>query len=141
MILENFLKHNELQTQSKPKYKSLKASDIAKKLRSDLKNIKFKSVNNATSNPSMLNYYDKVRSYLYGLWEQPSRAAAGNRTPSVLISISVNSAGKVVKAKLIRKSGVLVMDRSVMKLLSSLSDLPKPPEGAVTFEADMVLQD
>ncbi|MCP4180044.1 MAG: TonB C-terminal domain-containing protein [bacterium] len=128
-------------TSSRPKYKPLKASDIVASLRSNLKNINFKSVNNASSNPSMLNYYDKVRSSLYSLWKQPSRAAIGSSNPSVLISISVNSSGKVVSAKIIRKSGVSVMDRSVMKLLSSLSRLPKPPEGAMTFEADMVLQD
>jgi TonB family protein len=125
--------------QKKIKYKPLKASDIAAKLRSNLKNINFKSTNNVS--PSILNYYDKIISYLASRWEQPSRAAVGNRNPSVLIRISVNSRGKILSAKIVQKSGISVMDRSIMKLLSNLSTLPKPPEGATTFEVNMVLED
>ena len=117
--------------------KPIKASDIAGNIRKNVKKIKFK--NSYTASRSVLNYYDEVSQYLYGRWEQPARM--GNGAPVVQVRVSVASNGRILRSSIIKKSGSAVMDASVARLLSSLSALPAPPDGAMEFDIYLELTD
>jgi len=81
-------------------------------------------------------YDENLVGTLYELWKPPSDALLAGRRPVVLTRITVNPAGKVLKAEILRRSGFAPMDESVQKLLNSLSELPTPPKGRQTFEIE-----
>ena len=116
----------------------IKASDIAGNIRQNIKKIKF--TNNYSTNKSVLNYYDKVSQYLYGKWEQPARTVAYNGIPVVKVRVSIDSNGNILSSSIVEKSNIDSMDSSVKILLSTLSSLPKPPEGAMQFDIYLELE-
>ena len=115
----------------------VKASDIAGNIRKEVKTIKFSNTYNADK--SVLNYYDKVSQYMYGKWDQPSRSITYNGIPVVKLRVSIDGNGTILSSSIVSKSGVASMDASVKKLLSTLSSLPPPPEGAMKFDVYLEL--
>ena len=117
----------------------VKASDIAGNIRKEVKTIKFSRdkaclVSSFNADKSVLNYYDKVSQYLYGKWDQPSRSITYNGIPVVKLRVSIDGNGTILSSSIVSKSGIASMDASVKKLLSTLSSLPPPPEGAMKFD-------
>jgi len=69
-------------------------------------------------------YYALVGAKLHAAWDQPTRAAAGGGNPCATVRITVQPNGRVRKATLIKKSGIMAMDASVARLLKELDRLP-----------------
>jgi TonB family protein len=110
----------------------IKTSDIAGSIRQQVKKIKFS--NSYSADKSVLSYFDKVSQYLYSEWKQPSRSIANNGIPVVRVRVSIDRNGTILNSSIVSKSGVISMDSSVENLLSTLSSLPSPPEGAMEFD-------
>jgi TonB family protein len=110
----------------------IKASDIAGSIRQQVKKIKFSNSYNADK--SVLSYFDKVSQYLYSEWKQPSRSITNNGIPVVRVRVSIDRNGTILNSSIASKSGIVSMDSSVENLLSTLSSLPSPPEGAMEFD-------
>ena len=120
------------------KYTPLKADQIAKSLRKGIKTIKFN--NSFNVNSSILNYYDEVSQYLYSQWQQPGRSVLGNILPVVSVKINVDAYGNVKSYSITDLSGISSMDVSVKTLLANLTSLPKPPDGAMTIDVSLELE-
>lgn len=118
-------------------YTPVNASDIATNIRQNISNIKFNS--SFSTSTSTLQYYDKISAYLYNKWKQPSRAAVGSGIPVVNVIISVDSEGKVINSYIKKRSGINAMDSSVSSLLSNLTYLPRPPDGAMKIDVYLEL--
>jgi len=118
------------------KISPVKTSDIIGNIRREVKKIRFS--NTYSANKSVLNYYDKISQYLYSRWDQPARTSY-NGVPVVQVRISISSSGKILSSSIVSKSGIASMDSSVARLLSTLSTLPPPPEGAMEFDVYMEL--
>jgi hypothetical protein len=116
----------------------VQASNIANNIRQNIKKIKF---NRSRDEAYFLsNYYDKVSQYLYKKWEQPARTATYNGIPVVKIRVSIDSNGKILSSSIVSKSNIASMNSSIARLLSTLSSLPKPPEGAMEFDIYLELE-
>ena len=87
------------------------------------------------------SYFDSVGAYLYSRWRHPSKTELGNRMPSVTISVSIDANGRILSARILNASGIRPMDNSVQELLSSLTSLPKPPDGPMSFDIELVVED
>jgi TonB family protein len=136
------LKSSKTISKQKPvpvkKYIPIKADQIANNLRKGVKTIKFNNSFNANS--SILNYYDEVSQYLYSQWQQPSRSVLGNKMPVVNVKITVDAYGNVKNYSITSLSGISAMDSSVKSLLQNLNNLPKPPDGAMTIDVSLELE-
>jgi TonB family protein len=122
----------------KYKYTPIKADHIAQNLRKGMKTIKFN--NSFNTNSSILNYYDKVSQYLYSRWHQPDRSSIGNKQPIVNVKIRVDSNGNIKNYSIAKLSGINAMDTSIKNLLNSLTTLPAPPNGAMTIDVSLELE-
>ena len=120
-----------------PRASTVEASDIAGNIRQEIKKIRFN--NTYSANKSILTYYDKVSQYLYAEWEQPARSIIYNQMPVVKVRVLIDRNGTILKSSIISKSGNASMDSSVVKLLSTLSTLPPPPEGPMEFDVYLEL--
>ena len=78
-------------------------------------------------------YGKNVERYIYSRWTEPPRSLLGDDFPETVIEITVESSGKVSRAKIVRASGNPSMESSVENLLTGLDLLPRPPEGRITF--------
>ena len=78
-------------------------------------------------------YGKNVERYIYSRWTEPPRSLLGDDFPETVIEITVESSGKVSRAKIVRASGNRSMESSVEHLLTGLDLLPRPPEGRITF--------
>ncbi|HBC87006.1 MAG TPA: hypothetical protein DCZ94_08640 [Lentisphaeria bacterium] len=87
------------------------------------------------------SYYDSVSVYLYELWKQPSQAELKGLKPTVTVHISIDATGNVRSAQITKKSGNSAMDISVNELLTSLKNLPKPPQGALELDVSLEIED
>lgn len=86
-------------------------------------------------------YYDQIAGFLYERWAQPSQALLNNRKPSVGVKLSIDATGKVLSAQITQQSGIQPMDLSVQELLSHLTSLPAPPNGPMTIEVTMKIDE
>ncbi len=86
-------------------------------------------------------YYEKVAAYLYRLWNQPTRSELGGARPVTHVRISVTASGAVKSAEISSGSGNISMDKSIEKLLSRLSRLPSPPDGAMQIDVALEIVD
>ena len=86
-------------------------------------------------------YYDAVGSYIYSRWREPSKTEMRDRSPVVTVSVTLDSEGRILEARIVRASGVRQMDNSVMELLKSLTSLPKPPSDIRSFTINLVVRD
>jgi TonB family protein len=89
-------------------------------------------------------YYDAVGALLYQRWQQPSRAEAGNSTPTVTVEFHVFADGTVTRARITRTSGAVAMDGSVETLLKHVGRLPafsgyRITAASLTFSVDFKL--
>ena len=80
------------------------------------------------SGNELQKYYEKVRLTLMRSWKQPNRAQLNNRKPEVLLMIHVDASGRVISAKITKRSGNYAMDKSVEQMLEKVTVLPKPPK-------------
>lgn len=74
-------------------------------------------------------YMEQLVGVFYKLWNPPSSQLLNGRVPRVYIKVRFNRYGRVLEAKITRKSGFLPMDRSVQELLRNLKQVPAPPAG------------
>ena len=82
-------------------------------------------------------------SFLERLWERdrPNSTAIGGRKPVVVVEFTVAPGGSIISKRIIRKSGVRVVDASVERLLARISALPQPPQGIKRFTVNMRVKD
>lgn len=90
---------------------------------------------------SIDGYFDSVGSYLYSLWRHPSKTELGDRKPTVTVHVAIDASGKITSARIVRASGIRPMDNSVLELLNRVRNLPKPPNGSIDFDIDLVVED
>ena len=121
---------------SRKNYLSDLASDIKDSARQG-------SSGNSINTGAALSYYDSVGSFLERLWERdrPNSAAIGGRKPVVVVEFTVAPGGSIISKRIIRKSGVRVVDASVERLLARISSLPQPPQGIKRFTVNMRVKD
>ena len=79
-----------------------------------------------TSQREAASYFAAVSAVLHRLWQQPDRGAVGRTEPTVTVSLTVASDGRLVRCRTVRRSGVGAMDRSVASVLRGLDRLPAP---------------
>ena len=84
-------------------------------------------------------YYEQVRVYLMRSWQQPNTAMLNNTRPEVLVLIHVDSSGRILSARITKRSGNNAMDSSVEDLLNKVKVLPKPPK-EMTFEVNVYIE-
>lgn len=93
----------------------------------------------AVTSREMLNYYEQVRVFLMSSWRQPNAAQLNNTRPEVKVLIHVDASGRIVSAKIVKRSGNRAMDESVETLLRKVRILPKPPE-EMTFSVNVNIE-
>lgn len=93
----------------------------------------------AVTSREMLNYYEQVRVFLMSSWRQPNAAQLNNARPEVKVLIHVDASGRIVSAKIVKRSGNRAMDESVETLLRKVRILPKPPE-EMTFSVNVNIE-
>ena len=72
------------------------------------------------------SYFAEVTAFLHRLWQQPDRGAIGRADPTVTVSLTVASDGRLARRRVVRPSGIGAMDRSVASVLRQLARLPAP---------------
>jgi TonB family protein len=107
-----------------------------------LKNIKTPAGNYSISSKRKggtisASYFNRVSGYIYRIWRQPTKAETGNRPRKVEIKVTVDSFGRVISARIIRKSQNSAMNRSVEELLKNMKTLPAPPDGKAVFSIEL----
>ncbi|MBO4303973.1 MAG: TonB family protein [Lentisphaeria bacterium] len=75
----------------------------------------------------LMGYYEQVRVYLMRSWQQPNTALLNNARPEVQVLIQVDSSGRILSARITKRSGNNAMDVSVEDMLNKVKVLPKPP--------------
>ena len=124
---------------------TVSAAEIEKRLRAAAtRSVRSTTTQTSTSAPGgqvSPNYQNKLYSAIYALWREPSKGELNGRYPTVDISFSVDSSGKVSNLRISRKSGVPAMDASVTRLLCDLRTLPRPPKGRMNFTVSLEIVD
>lgn len=121
-----------------PQLRRLTKEDLARKLNQAVSKYNHNIKADRYDPNATLNYQEMVGLKLKQLWNEPDKRQLSGRYPQVTIQLSISGSGRITSAKIIRASGVGAMDRSVLKLLNSIRQFPKPPGGrAVTFPAIM----
>ena len=121
-----------------PQLRRLTKEDLARKLNQAVSKYNHDIKADRYDPNATLNYQEMVGLKLKQLWNEPDKRQLSGRYPQVTIQLSISGSGRITSAKIIRASGVGAMDRSVLKLLNSIRQFPKPPGGrAVTFPAIM----
>jgi TonB family protein len=95
-----------------------------------------KPTNSVAGNVSQ-NYFEQVSALMYQTWQQPNHSELRGKNPVVNIEITVDAYGRVLKSRIVQRSGVVAMDRSADKLLREIRKLPKPPTGKTTFTVSL----
>ncbi|MCF6174320.1 MAG: TonB C-terminal domain-containing protein [Victivallaceae bacterium] len=109
--------------------KKLSPADLEKKILKSWKKVKYPVKATARySGKVIAAYSDTVGAYLEPIWEQPDKVSLGGRFPEVTIRIDIGGNGRVSGSRIIRHSGISVMDGSVDKLLKNLKHVPPPPD-------------
>ncbi len=96
--------------------KVLTSKEIKQRLKNDIK------VTNTTYNPSADAVdFAKIKSSLYNAWNQPSGEEAGGITLRAEITLAID--GRITGRRLVKSSGNVVLDRSVMNALNSVTKI------------------
>ena len=83
--------------------------------------------------PDANDYYSNVGAYLRMKWvDQPDVSALGGRRPVVEVQFHISPDGRILSTKILKPSGVAVMDASVQRFLRSLTRIPAPPRKDLT---------
>ena len=72
-------------------------------------------------------YYKEVMRLLYARWSPPTRVGGRGSAPVVRFEVQAN--GKILTRTLVEGSGIKAYDESVMQAVTSVSQLPRLPEG------------
>jgi TonB family protein len=114
----------------KPKtQKKLSSKDLEKKILKNWQKVKYPVKTTQKYNSKITAAYSStVGAYLKPIWNQPEKASLGGRAPEVTISINIDGNGRVINSRIIRRSGIAVMDNSVIALLKKLKNVPQPPD-------------
>lgn len=124
--------------------RTVSAAEIEKRLRAAATRSVRSTTQTSTAAPGgqvSPDYQNKLYSAIYALWREPSKGELNGRYPTVDISFSVDSSGKVSNPRISRKSGVPVMDASVARLIRDLRALPRPPKGRMNFTVSLEIVD
>ncbi len=110
--------------------KKLSSADLEKKILKNWKKVNY-SANPSTRYNGKVTaaYSDTVGLYLEPIWEQPDKTSLAGRFPEVTIRLDIDGRGRVTRARIVRRSGISVMDSSITKLLRKLKRVPPPPGG------------
>lgn len=92
------------------------------------------------STSEMNDYQMRLKNYVEPKWVQPDASSLNNRKPSVEISLTIEKSGRVKAKKIVRKSGIAAMDRSIDELLAKLNTVPVPPEGNLTISITLTIR-
>ena len=82
-------------------------------------------------------YYNRLKQLLDFKWAQPPDSLLGGQRPQATIELEISADGRVLSARIIRKSGVFSMDESIRLLLKALDRVPRPPNGALIVDVNM----
>jgi TonB family protein len=87
--------------------------------------------------------YDKnLVSYLKSRWSyHPPKSLLYGKTPVVLIELDIAADGRVVGKKIVKRSGINAMDKSIEIMLDQLDRIPAPPDGRITKQVFMQMTD
>lgn len=89
-----------------------------------------------------LDYSQFVGNYLKQHWEPPSRLQLGGREPEVTVTLYLAPSGQITSWKIVKSSGVTIMDNSVERLLRYVRKIPQPPpKGLNEITLIMVITD
>ena len=130
-ITKSITKKVKKKSPQKSKPVVIDTSAFKSNLSKNIKQIKYK--NSFAEHSSIISYYDEVSQYLYQRWEQPGRSVINGDFPSVEVKFFINKEGTILKSSIVKQSGIATMDSSVKQLLSNITRLPKPPDGARSF--------
>ena len=78
------------------------------------------------SSDPFASYYKEVMRLLYARWSPPTRVG-GSSAP--VVRFEVQASGKILTRTLVEGSGIKAYDESVMQAVTSVSQLPRLPEG------------
>ncbi len=122
-----------------PPPRTLSAKDLERKLKSSfLRNRVTTTAKKGTQGANISqNYSEKISALMYQCWQQPGQSELHGKYPVVNVEITVNGSGKIVKSRIVKKSGIAIMDQSAKKLLRELRTLPRPPSGKTTFTVSL----
>ncbi len=89
-----------------------------------------------------LDYSQWVGQFLKEQWEPPSRLQLGGREPEVTVTLYLAPSGQIISWKMVKPSGVSIMDNSVERLLRYVRKIPyPPPKGLSEITLIMVITD
>ena len=86
-----------------------------------------------------MGYYEQVRVYLMRSWQQPNTAMLNNTRPEVQLLIHVDASGRILSARITKRSGNSAMDSSVEDMLNKVKVLPRPPK-ELTFTVNVNIE-
>ena len=109
--------------------KKLSPADLEKKILKNWKKVNY-PVKATTQYKGRVTaaYSDTVGAYLEPIWDQPNKVSLGGRLPEVTIRLNIAANGRVTGRKIMRRSGIAAMDRSIEKLLKNLTYVPAPSD-------------
>ena len=122
-----------------PTHRPLLAKDIEQNLKNTLLKNKVTTTTKRGTQGAKIsqNYFEKISALMYQQWQQPGQSELRGKYPVVDVEITVDGTGRIVKSRIVRKSGISVMDQSASKLLRELRRLPRPPSGKTTFTVSL----
>ena len=82
-------------------------------------------------------YSRRLKLFVEDKWIPPSHTHLGDQRPQATIELEISADGRVLSARIIRKSGVFSMDESIRLLLKALDRVPRPPNGALIVDVNM----
>ncbi len=139
-ISKKVITHSQIVPQ-KTVTRKVSANDIESKLRKIYSNNNNRSPVQASQGNVSANYRDKLYTAIYQLWNQPVKSELRGKYPTVDITLTVESNGRVSSSRISQKSGVSAMDSSVSRLLRKLKQLPAPSAGRMQFTVSLEIVD
>lgn len=102
-----------------------------------------RSGGNSISTGAASNYYATVGGFLEREWkkDRPNSSAIRNRRPLVVVRLRVDQHGAIISKQIIQRSGIAVVDASVVRLLNRIRIVPAPPPGITEFSVNMRIED
>jgi len=80
------------------------------------------------------SFYESVGTFLYDRWTPPSATRLGGRHPKAVVTVNINSMGRILSWKISTSSGYISVDESIKQLMNSTRQLPVPPNGIRKFD-------
>jgi len=81
------------------------------------------------SSASDANYSARVAAHLARFKRFPAEARARSQRGSTMVSFALDGDGRVTSARLVRGSGVTLLDNEVVAMVHRASPFPRPPDG------------